>query len=127
MDTLPDRPLRFSEAALDACVGQLLGGPRWPQKEFVIGRTTYAALYSMAAHLRVGLGLDTDEPLVCLCAHDKAVIAAALLAALAGGPALVVPYAFTLPVLDELRSLTGFRTMVSDIPTATPVGVFNCA
>ena len=123
MDTFPDRAFRCSEAALDACVGRLLAGPRWLQKEFVIGRTTYAVLYAMAAHLRACLGRGADGPPVCLCAQDKAVMAAALLAALAGGPALVVPYAFTPPVLDELRHLTGFRTMVSDIPRPAPAGV----
>ena len=123
MDTFPDRAFRLSEAALDACVGRLLAGPRWLQKDFVIGRTTYAALYAMAAHLRVCLGRGGDGPPVCLCAQDKAVMAAALLAALAGGPALVVPYAFTPPVLGELRHLTGFRTMVSDIPRPVPAGV----
>ena len=123
MDTFPNRSFRGSEAALGACIDRLLAGPRRPQKEFVIGRTTYAALYAMAAHLRATLGCGTDGPPVCLCAQDKAVMAAALLAALAGGPALVVPYAFTPPVLDQLRHLTGFRTMVSDLPRPVPAGV----
>jgi acyl-coenzyme A synthetase/AMP-(fatty) acid ligase len=123
MNIFPNRSFRCSEAALAACIGRLLAGPRWLQKEFVIGRTTYAALYAMAAHLRANLGRDTDGPPVCLCAQDKAVMAAALLAALVGGPALVVPYAFTPPVLDELRHLTGFRTIVSDIPRPVPAGV----
>ena len=85
MDTFPNRSFRGSEAALAACIDRLLAGPRRPHKEFVIGRTTYAALYAMAAHLRATLGRDTDGPPVCLCAQDKAVMAAALLAALAGG------------------------------------------
>jgi len=120
MDTFPGR---CSEAALDSLVGRLLAGPRWPQKEFVIGRTTYAALYAMAAHLRSSLGLGADGPPVCLCAQDKAVIAAALLSALAGGPAMVVPHAFRLPVLEELRCLTGFQTILTDNPLPAPAGV----
>ncbi len=123
MDTFPNRSFRCSESALSACIGRLLAGPREPHKEFAIGRTTYAALYAMAAHLRASLGGGTDEPPVCLCAQDKAVIAAALLTALTGGPRLVVPYAFTPSVLDELRQLTGFRTMVSDVPRPVPGGV----
>ena len=120
MDTFPHR---CSEAALDSCVGRLLAGPLWLQKEFVIGRTTYADLYTMAAHLRASLGRGADGPPICLCAQDKAVMAAALLAALAGGPALVIPYAFTPPVLAELRHLTGFQTIVSDNPMPVPAGV----
>ena len=116
-------PGRCSEAALDSLVGRLLAGPRWPQKEFVIGRTTYAALYAMAAHLRFSLGFGANGPPVCLCAQDKAVIAAALLTALAGGPAMVVPHAFSLHVLEELRCLTGFQTILTDNPMPAPAGV----
>ncbi len=112
-----------SDAALDSLAGRLLAGPRWPQKEFVIGRTSYAALYAMAAHMRASLGRDANRPPVCLCAQDKAVTAAALLSALADGPALVLPYSFKLPVLDELRHLTGFQTIVTDCPMPAPDGV----
>ena len=120
MDTFPGR---CSEAVLDSLIGRLLGGPRWPQKEFVIGQTTYAALYAMAARLIASLGRGANVPPVCLCVQDKAVMAAALLSALAGGPSLVVPHAFRLPVLDELRYLTGFQTIVTDIPMPVPTGV----
>lgn len=123
MDSFPKRAFRCSEAELVSCVGRLLAGPRWPQKEFVIGRTTYSDLYSMAARLRACLGRSADGPPVCLCSQDKAVMAAALLAALAGGPTLLLPYAFTPPVLDELRRLTGFQTIVSDKPMPVPSGV----
>ena len=123
MNTFPDRAFRCSNAVLDACVGRLLAGPRWLEREFVIGRTSFAALYAMAAHLRSCLGHGADGPPVCLCAQDKAVMAAALLAALAGGPTLVVPHTFTPSVLDELRHLTGFRMMVSDDPKPAPAGV----
>lgn len=50
-------------------------------------------------------------------------MAAALLSALAGGPALVVPNSYKLPVLDELRCLTGFKTIVADCPMPVPAGV----
>ncbi len=120
MDTFPGR---CGESALDSCVGRLLAGPRRLEKEFVIGRTSYAALYSMAAHLRAFLGHGAHEPPICLCTHDKTVMAAALLASLAGTPALVIPHAFTLPVLEELQCLTGFHTVVSDNPMPTPGGV----
>jgi acyl-coenzyme A synthetase/AMP-(fatty) acid ligase len=120
MNTFPGR---YSESALDSCIGRLLVGPRWPKKEFVIGRTTYAALYGMAAHLKSSLGSGADGPPVCICAQDKAVMAAALLAALAGGPELVIPYSYSLAVLDDLRSLTGFKTIVTDSPVPAPAGI----
>lgn len=123
MDTFPDRAFRCSDAALDVCVGRLLAGPPSLEKDFLMGRATYAALYAMAASLRASLGRDGDGPPVCLCADDKAVMAAALLASLAGGPTLLVPHAFAPTVLDELHHLTGFQKMVSDIPRPVPTGV----
>jgi acyl-coenzyme A synthetase/AMP-(fatty) acid ligase len=114
---------RCGEAALDSLINRLLTEPQCPKKEFVLGQTTYEALYSMAAHLRASLRDDENGPPVCLCTQDKAVMAAALLSALAGGPALVVPHAFMLPVLDELRYLTGFQTVVTDNPMPVPAGV----
>ena len=116
-------PGKYSEFELDSHLGQLLAGPKWPQKEFLIGRITYGALYDMGAYLRSSLGSGADGRPVCLCTKDKAVMAAALLSALAGGPALVIPYAFTPAVLDDLRPLTGFNTIVSDSPMPVPVGV----
>ena len=120
MNTFPGR---CSEAALESLVGRLLTGARWPQKEFVIGRTTYAALYAMAAHLRASLAYSANATPICVCAQDKAVIAAALLSALAGGPAVILPHAFRMPVLDELRRLTGFETIVADSTMQMPAGV----
>jgi hypothetical protein len=114
---------RCSEADLAWFVGGLLVGPRRPKDEFVIGGATYAALYAMAANLMAVLGDGSDGSPVCLCTHDKATMAAALVAGLAGSPTLVIPYAFTLPVLEELRCLTGFQTMVSDKPIEVPTGV----
>jgi acyl-coenzyme A synthetase/AMP-(fatty) acid ligase len=116
-------PGKYSEFELESHIGQLLAGPKWPQKEFIFGRITYEALYSMGASLRSSLGNGADGRPVCLCTKDKAVMAAALLSALAGGPALVIPYAFTPAVLDDLRPLTGFNTIVSDSPMQSPAGV----
>ncbi len=113
-------PGEFSEAALESLVRRLLTAPRQPQKGFIIGRTTYAALYALASHLRASLGHGAP---VCVCTQDKAVIAAALLCALAGGPAVILPHASRLPILDELRSLTGFETMISDSTVEIPAGV----
>lgn len=115
-------PGKYSEQEIDAHLGQLLAGPRWPQREFIIGRITYETLYAMGAYLRSSLGSGADGLPVCLCTHDKAVMAAALLCSLAGGPALVIPCAFTPAVLDDLHALTGFHTLVSDSPMQGPAG-----
>ncbi|MCJ7830625.1 MAG: fatty acid--CoA ligase family protein, partial [Desulfobacterales bacterium] len=79
--------------------------------------------YAMAAYLRAYFRSTADSSLVCLCAEDKAVVAAALLASLAGGPATILPYASSPQVLAELQGLTGFRHAVVDGPKAMPAGV----
>jgi len=119
METFPGK---YSEREFASHLGQLLTGPRWPHREFVAGRLTYDALYAMGACLRSALESGGVGRPVCLCTHDRAVMAAALLSSLAGGPTLVIPYAFTAGVLDELHSLTGFTTIVSDTHVIAPAG-----
>jgi acyl-coenzyme A synthetase/AMP-(fatty) acid ligase len=112
---------RINDPLLGERLGQLLAGPADPLQPFVIGASTHGALYSLAAHIREVCGVDATP--VCLCAQDKTVVAATLLAALAGGPTVILPHAFDGPVLGELHRLTGFRTLVSDMPRPVPAGV----
>lgn len=114
---------KYNELELDSHLGRLLSGPKWPQKEFIVGQITYGSLYAMGAYLHSSLGSGADGRPVCLCTQNKALMAAALLSALAGGPVLVIPYIFTPAVLDELRLLTGFNTIVTDSPMQMPVEV----
>ncbi len=114
----------ISDALLKARLGRLLAGPDDPANPFVPGASSYRTLYALAADVRAACSAETAP--VCLCAQDKAVVAGALLAALAGGPTLILPHAFDAPVLDELQRLTGFGTVVSDIPRPVPVGVRCC-
>ena len=91
----------------------LLQGPKFPNREFVQG-TTFGEIYAMAAHLRAVLGERQPGQAVCLAAGSKAVMAAALLAALAGGPPLLLPYAFSAGALAQLQQATGFTTAIAD-------------
>ncbi|MFZ1986021.1 MAG: fatty acid--CoA ligase family protein [Desulfatitalea sp.] len=121
MDILHTTSLRTSDDELRKWVRRLLAGPRDPRQAFVIAESSYAALYAMAAHIQACCG-GADAAPVCLCAQDKAVVAAALLASLAGGPALILPYALNPAVLDELHQRTGFRMVVSDQSRPVPLG-----
>ncbi len=95
-------------------VSRLLDGPRHPQKEFVYDGTSFDELYAMAGNLHACFRKEVNAPVVCLCAKDRAVVGAALLASLAGGPALILPHSYSLPVLSELHELTGYRHVVTD-------------
>ncbi|MCJ8501586.1 AMP-binding protein [Desulfatitalea alkaliphila] len=112
-----------SEAELNRWMGRLLADPDEGASHFVIGRTRYADLYAMAGCLLAEWDAMGRAPLVCLCAEDKAVVAAALLASLAGGPALVLPYSLSPGVLAEVRVVTGFDHAVVDGPRPLPDGV----
>lgn len=120
MDRTPTNPSGIDSTALRQRMDRLLAGPRETEKPFVISGTTYGALYNMAAHIRAGCA---GESWVYLCAGDRGVVAAALLAALTGGPALILPYTFDLNVLAALHRRTGFRCVVSDESGPVPAGV----
>ncbi len=113
-----------STNSLDAAVLDLLQGPKFPEKEFVRGGATFGEVYRLAAGLRIALS-DMQEPetVICLAAEDKAIVAAALLASLAGGPTLLLPYAFSANALTQLQQTTGFTTALADTTREFPEGV----
>lgn len=101
----------------------LLAGPRFPGKPFASLGTTFAEVYAMAAGLRGALaGPEYQGAAVCLATADRAVLAASLLASLAGGPALLLPYAFSAQALARMQQLTGFTAAIADGDQALPPG-----
>lgn len=108
----------------EQAIHRLLQGPKYPNREFVRCGATFAEVYAMAAWLRAALaGPEYQGAAVCLAADNKAVIAAALLASLAGGPTLLLPYAFSVKVLARMHQAAGFTTVISDVPRPWPEGV----
>ena len=116
-----------SETELNAWIARIMAGPQRKDEDYIFSRVSYPDLYAMAAHLRKYFQERVAEPLVCLCAEDKAVVGAAMLASLAGGPALVMPHSSAPQVLAEVRELTGFRHAVVDGPRSVPDGVRTIA
>ena len=101
---------------------KILAGPQLPDKNFVLGGATYGQIYSMARGLQSYFATQEEE-VVCLCAEDKAVIAAALLASLAGGPVLLLPSALSGQALAEMQVATGFKTAIVDGNRELPAGI----
>ena len=58
-----------------------------------------------------------------ICTESKGVIAAALIASLAGGPVFVFPYAFSLQVIKELHEAIGTKKVLTDRQIELPDGV----
>lgn len=109
-----------TDRRLTALTHRLVAGPAFPDKCYFRSGPTYADPYDRAAHILDRLG---TEKVVCLCTHDKAVVTAAILSALAGGPRVILPYALTPRVLEEIQSLTGYQYAVTDEAGQLPVGV----
>jgi acyl-coenzyme A synthetase/AMP-(fatty) acid ligase len=114
----------LSDKDLKEHIGRIISGPMHAEKEFVTSGYTYKDVYEMASGLRSSLSsFDQDNSSVCLCAENKAVIAAALLASIAGAPPLILPYAYSPQVLTEMHGLTGFEMAVTDASREFPPGV----
>lgn len=105
-------------------IKRLLQGPEHPAGEFLSSGTTFAEVYGMAADLRASLAEgEQPEKTVCLAAENRAVIAAALLASLAGGPSLVLPHAFSTKALHGACQAGQCTTAITDTARDFPAGV----
>jgi acyl-coenzyme A synthetase/AMP-(fatty) acid ligase len=89
-------------------------------KEFTYSGHTYGEIYELAAGLKKILAGRAAEKTVCLCTENKTVIAAAILASLAGGGKLVLPYSFSSHALVEMYEAVGFDAAITDRPEDMP-------
>ena len=111
----------MSSAAERAALEALVRGPKFPEREFVRSGRSFAEVYAMAARFREILGSAAEEDAaVCLGAEDRAVMAAALLASLGGGPELLLPYGFSARALARMQQITGFTTAIADVDRDFP-------
>ena len=89
--------------------------PSNPSREFIVNGITYEEIYRLAAGIK-GLNPSSDNSrnLICLCTDDKAIIAASIIASLAGGPLLILPYAFSKQAIDEVCSSLSPSVLLAD-------------
>jgi len=94
--------------------------PAW---EFIVNGCTYAEMYRLAAGIRRFQPTGSEgRAAICLCTDDKALLAAAILAALAGGPRLVLPYAFSRQAIEEVLETLPCTFLLADRPGDLPPG-----
>jgi len=91
-------------------------------KPFLHGGLAHGEVHALAAQLFRDMQDELAEP-VCLAAGQKPLMAAALRAALAGGPPLLLPFSPTLPALERLRRAVAFSRMITDDPGLALPGV----
>jgi acyl-coenzyme A synthetase/AMP-(fatty) acid ligase len=97
--------------------GAILSPPSEPVRDFIIDCCTYGELYRLAGGLYGLAGASkATRPWLCLCTHDKTLIMAALIASLAGGPRLVLPYAFSRQALTEVCDAVSPAFFLADSP-----------
>lgn len=105
-------------------IRRLLSGPSRPGQAFTLPGCNYDALYRTARRINAFFdGTGQDGPPVCLCCEDRTVIAAALLASLAGGTQLLLPQPLSAASLLELHRLTGFTHAIGKKADLLPAGV----
>jgi acyl-coenzyme A synthetase/AMP-(fatty) acid ligase len=92
--------------------GEPIALPRPSARPFASPGPSIAGLLARARGLHQRLAALGAGP-VCLASEDKVLAAAALLAALGGGPRLVLPHATSPAVLDEARQATGYTAALA--------------
>jgi hypothetical protein len=103
---------------------RLLSGPERPGQTFTMPGTNFDGLYRMARRIRAALADDGDDNApVCMGTDDRSVLAAAMLASLAGGPQLLVPRSLSPDALLDLRERTGFTLVIGHPDHGIPGGV----
>ncbi len=97
--------------------------PPEADKDFILDGCTYEEVYRLAAGIRcLQPSGENDHAVICLCTGDKALIAAALVASLAGGPRLVLPYAFSRQALEEVLATMSVSFLLADHLCDPPPG-----
>ncbi len=101
----------------------LAARPHDPDQAFVRSGATRGDVYRMAGWLLRAYRRHQDDSPVCLAATDRGVIAAALLASLAGGPPLLLPYGFAERILVDIHRVSGYSLVISEKQYGLPDGV----
>jgi acyl-coenzyme A synthetase/AMP-(fatty) acid ligase len=118
------RPFQGHDAPIEPLIRRAVAGPARPERQFIEGGERYSDIYDMACRIRTWLeGQATPAKPVCLCTDDRALIAATVLAALAGGSPVILPYALSEQALDQARQAIDFDIAVVDGPHPLPAGI----
>ncbi len=119
MPSLPMADSTRSELdSLKQKIARLVAGPTHPDRDFIVSRYTYRELYGLAESIR--REVDEQNAVLCLCTENKALVAAALLAALTEGFSVILPYADTVAAVEEIGRTAHLSTVVADRVTGFP-------
>jgi acyl-coenzyme A synthetase/AMP-(fatty) acid ligase len=106
-----------------AWTGAFCSGLTNSDREYILNGPTYQAIHRLAAGIRrLDSTVAEDRKLLCLCTENKALLAAALLASLSGGPRLVFPYAFSRQAVAEVLKVMPVSSILADRSGDFPPG-----
>ncbi len=96
------------------------GEEQW--QEFIASGYTITEVYQMAGWLENEIAILelTGKP-ICLATENKAMIAAAILASLASGSILLLPFALSKNALAELRENSDYTYAISEVKRDFPI------
>jgi acyl-coenzyme A synthetase/AMP-(fatty) acid ligase len=98
-----------------------MNGPEDPERVFLLPDVTYRQVAAMAAALRPALA--EARKAVCLLSENRAVSAAAMIAALHTGRPLVLPHEASAAAVAQMRRRIDFSSAVVDGNRPLPAGV----
>ena len=105
-------------------ITRLLAGPDRPGQAFTMPGLNYGELYQLARKIKYFFDNQPEkEASVCLCTDDRGIMAAAMLASLAGGPPLLIPHALSSAALLEMHQATDFSLTIASSADLLPSGV----
>nr|WP_320011245.1 AMP-binding protein [uncultured Desulfobulbus sp.] len=101
-------------------LSHLLSRPLDAAKPFLDGGVTHGEVYGMATWLSSRLAHTEQRETICLATENRALIAAAILSSLAGGPIALLPYSFSAQALSGLSQATGCKLALVDSNQSSP-------
>ncbi len=112
------------QVEIEQALARLTQKPEHSAREYVCHGTTIGAVYQMAGQILSVVQKRREQvDTICLAAEDKALIAAAILASLGGGPPLLLPFAVSERALYRIHKQGLLDTVITDMPRDIPTGV----
>jgi acyl-coenzyme A synthetase/AMP-(fatty) acid ligase len=108
----------------DQLIHRIVSGPRDPDAPFFFDGDTFGLIYSLSNDIKAAIAKRAvpDQPL-CVCTVNRAYVAAAMIAALSGGPKLLLPFAHTLETLEDAQRKMPYRFALVDEDRPLPAGI----
>ena len=117
-------PPADAQETMSPLVTRLLAPPSRPGQAFTLPGTNHDGVYRMACRLKAYFDAGNgDADAVVVGSEDRAIVAAALLATLAGGPTVVLPQSLFPDALEAVGQRTGATRAITDADIPLPSGM----